>query len=390
MPALLYVLALGAFGLITTELGVIGILPQLSQAFGVSIQTAGWLLSGFALTIALAGPAMTLLFSRIDRKTSLCLVLALFVFSNIGSAVAPSFGWLLALRVLPAFLHPVFWSVAMSVAAASVAHERASRAVAIVFAGMSAGIVFGVPLASLAASQAGWSAAFLAFGTLNLVALVAHLLLVPRMPALRYRSLGEQLGVLRKGALWWNLALQVAMTAAVFSIYGYMADYLKEVTGLSAHMIGAMLFLFGLAGVGGTLAAGRLMGFHLTRTLVGFLAAFAPVLLLVFLVGDSPAATIVLVLIWGLVHAAAVPLCQAIVLRAAPEAPEFSNSLFNSFGNIGIASGTTLGGFIIAAFGIADLPLASLALLAIAALIFAVERARYGSLISTAGLRSCG
>jgi MFS transporter, DHA1 family, inner membrane transport protein len=113
-------------------------------------------------------------------------------------------------------------------------------------------------------------------------------------------------------------------------------------------------------------------------------------LLLVFLVGHSLAATIVLVLIWGLVHAAAVPLCQAIVLRAAPEAPEFSNSLFNSFGNIGIASGTTLGGFIIAAFGIADLPLASLALLAIAALIFAVERTRYGSLISTAGLRSCG
>ena len=365
MPALLYVLALGAFGLITTELGVIGILPQLSQAFSVSIQTAGWLLSGFALTIAVAGPAMTLLFSRIDRKTSLCLVLALFVFSNIGSAVAPSFGWLLALRVLPAFLHPVFWSVAMSVAAASVPPDRASRAVSIVFVGMSAGIVFGVPLASLAASQAGWSAAFLAFGALNLIALVAHLRLLPPMPALGHGTFGRQLDVLRKGALWWNLALQVVMTAAVFSIYGYMADYLKEVTGISARMIGAMLFLFGFAGVGGTLIAGRLIGVHLTRTLAIFLAMFAPVLLLVFLFGHILAATIALVLIWGIVHAAAVPLCQAIVLRAAPEAPEFSNSLFNSFGNIGIALGTTLGGSVIASFGIANLPLASLALLAV-------------------------
>ncbi len=381
MSALLCVLALGAFGLITTELGVIGILPQLSQAFGVPIQTAGWLLSGFALTVAIAGPAMTLLFARVDRRTSLCLVLALFVLSNLGSAMAPSFGWLLALRVLPAFLHPVFWSVAMSVAAASVPPERASRAVAIVFAGMSAGIVFGVPLASLAASQAGWSAAFLAFAALNLLALAAHLLL-PRMPALGNRPLGEQLGVLRKGALWWNLALQVAMTAAVFSIYGYMADYLKEVTELGPRMIGAMLFLFGTAGVGGTLAAGRLMGVHLTRTLVMFLAAFAPVLLLVFLFGRLPAAAVILIPIWGLAHAAAVPLCHAIVLRAAPEAPEFSNSLFNSFGNIGVALGTTLGGFVIACFGIANLPLASLALLAVAALILIVERAHHRSLVS--------
>ena len=377
MPAFLYVLALGAFGLITTELGVIGILPQLGEAFGVSIQTAGWLLTGFALTIAIAGPAMTLLFSRVDRKTSLCLVLTLFVFSNIGSAMAPSFGWLLALRVLPAFVHPVFWSVAMSVAAASVTAERSSQAVAIVFAGMSAGIVLGVPLASFAASEAGWRAAFLAFGALNFIALAAHLLLLPRIAALGHTSIGAQLGVLRKGALWWNLALQAVMTAAVFSIYGYMADYLKEVTGLGPRMIGAMLFLFGLAGVGGTLAAGRLMA-HLTLTLTSFLALFACVLLVVFFVGRIPAATIVLVPIWGLVHAAAVPLCQAIVLRAAPEAPEFSNSLFNSFGNIGIALGATLGGCVLSSFGIADLPLASLALLAIAAVIFAVERAKAG------------
>ena len=386
MPALLYVLALGAFGLITTELGIIGILPQLSQAFNVPVQTAGWLLSGFALTVAIAGPAMTLLFSRIDRRMSLCLILTLFVLSNMASAVAPGFGWLLALRVLPAFLHPVFWSVAMSVAAASVAPERASRAVAIVFAGMSAGIVFGVPLASLAASQAGWSAAFLAFAALNFVALIAHLLL-PWMPALGKRSLGEQLGVLRKGTLWWNLALQVAMTAAVFSIYGYMADYLKTVTGLGPLMIGAMLFLFGVAGVGGTLVVGRLMDRRLTRTLAIFLAAFGPVLLLVFLFGRIPMATIVLIPIWGLIHAAAVPLCQAIVLRAAPEAPEFSNSLFNSFGNIGIAFGTTLGGSVIASFGIANLPLASLALLAVAASIFVVERAHQRSVVSTASPR---
>jgi predicted MFS family arabinose efflux permease len=385
MPLRLYVLALGAFGLITTELGIIGIMPQLSEAFGVSIQSAGWLLSGFALTVALAGPGMTLLFSGVDRKWSLCLVLGLFVVSNIGSAFAPSFGWLLALRVLPAILHPVFWSVAMSVAAASVAPEQSSRAVSIVFAGMSAGIVLGVPLASFVAGQAGWSGAFLVFSALNLVALLVHLACLPRMPVVGRHSIGSQLGVLRKGALWWNLVLQVVLTAAVFSIYGYMAEYLKQVAAMAPLEISAMLLLFGGAGVVGTLLAGRMMERHLNRTMASFVLALAPILLLLFLFGHYTAATMALVVAWGLVHAAAIPLCQAVVLRAAPEAPEFSNSLFNSFGNIGITCGTTLGGFAIAQFGINTLPLTSVALLTLAAIIFAAERYRYSTVPLTDG-----
>lgn len=377
MPAWLYVLALGAFALITTELGIIGILPQLSAAFGVSIQTGGWLLSGFALAIAVAGPGMTLLFSGVNRKFSLCLVLALFVLSNVGSALAPSFGWLLALRVLPAFVHPVFWSVAMAVAAESVAPEKTSRAVSIVFTGMSAGIVFGVPLSAFCAGQAHWNYAFLVFGALNLVALAAHWLFLPHLPLGERASVGAQVGVLRKGVLWWNLALQVVLTAAVFSIYGFMAEYLKEVAGMGARLISAMLLLFGLAGVGGTLVAGRIMGAHLSRLVNLFLAGFAPILGLLFLLGHSRFAMIGLVVLWGFVHAVAVPLCQALIMRAAPEAPTFSNSLFNSFGNIGITCGTTLGGKTIALAGIAVLPLASIGLLAVAVLVYAVERRRY-------------
>src|ERR1700732_1186161 len=118
IPAIVYVLALGAFALITTELGVIGILPQVSEAFGITIDRAGWLLSGFALVIALLGPWMTLLFSKANRKFSLCFVLFVFFIANIASVFAPNFGILLLTRIIPAFVHPVFWSVAMSVAAA--------------------------------------------------------------------------------------------------------------------------------------------------------------------------------------------------------------------------------------------------------------------------------
>ena len=141
-----------------------------------------------------------------------------------------------------------------------------------------------------------------------------------------------------------------------------------------------MLFLFGGAGVVGTLIAGRFMGRDLTRTVFGFLVAMVPVLLLLYYLGQTRAVIVAVVIIWGLVHAAAIPLCQALVLRAAPEAPEFANSLFNSFGNIGITVGTTLGGIAIARWGIAALPLASIVILLAAAVIFTVERQRYGSL----------
>jgi len=374
IPGIVYVLALGAFALITTELGVVGLLPQVAQAFAISIEQAGWLLSGFALVIALLGPWMTLLFSGVNKKWSLCFVLLVFVIANIASIFAPTFNLLLLTRIIPAFVHPVFWSIAMSVAAASVEPRRASRAVSIVFTGFSAGIVLGVPIAAFFAGNGGWQKGFEIFALLNVLALVAHLWVLPSMPVSERPALAAQLGVLRKPTLWGNLILQVVLTAAVFSLYSYMAEYLKVVTEMQATSISLMLFLFGAAGFFGTLVAGWLMGMHLSATTAGFLTLFAPTLLLIFIFGTNYPVTVGLIVVWGFIHAAAIPLCQALVLRAAPEAPEFSNSLFNAFGNLGLTAGTMVGGLSISMLGIHRLPLVSLTLLAGAAVIFGLER----------------
>jgi predicted MFS family arabinose efflux permease len=267
----------------------------------------------------------------------------------------------------------------MTTAAQSVEKDRSAQAISLVFAGMSAGIVLGIPIAAFVAGIADWRAAFLVFAILNLLGLLAHLFVLPSMPVERAPTTGDQVRILRRAMLWWNLAVQVALTAAIFSIYGYMAEYLGRVSGMGSAMVSGMLFLFGGAGVVGTLVAGRFMGRDLTRTVFGFLLAMIPVLLLLFFLGNSRAAVIAVVVIWGLVHAAAVPLCQALVLRAAPDAPDFANSLFNSFGNIGITLGTTLGGLAIAHWGIAALPLASIVILLAAAILFTAERRRYGS-----------
>src|SRR5258708_13934986 len=136
----------------------------------------------------------------------------------------------------------------MSVAAASVESKRSSRAVSIVFTGFSAGIVLGVPVVSFGGGEGGWEAGFIVFSVLNAVALVAHFFLLPSMPVTHRLSFGSQLSVLRKPLLWWNLVLQVVLTAAVFSIYAYMAEYLKVFTEMVVRSSSLMLFLFGTAG----------------------------------------------------------------------------------------------------------------------------------------------
>ncbi|WP_315823520.1 MFS transporter [Paraflavitalea speifideaquila] len=182
MKRSIYIMALGAFGIITTEFGVIGILPTIAREFNISIDTAGWLLSGFALTIALSGPFTTLLTAKINRKVIMCLVLGIFVLSNLLSAFSTSFAMLLVARILPAFLHPVFWAVATVAASKQVAPKDAPKAVSVVLGGLSIATVLGVPITTYVAELFNWQASFLLAGIINLIAFAALAFLVPSMP----------------------------------------------------------------------------------------------------------------------------------------------------------------------------------------------------------------
>src|SRR5688572_29537231 len=164
MKKSIYIMALGAFGIITTEFGIIGIMPTLAKEFNISIDTAGWLLSGFALTIALTGPFSVLLTAKFNRKWMMCWVLGIFVLSNLLSAMANSFGVLMIARILPAFLHPVFWAVASVAAARQVAPKDAPKAVAVVTGGLSVATVLGVPITTYIAELVNWRASFVLAG----------------------------------------------------------------------------------------------------------------------------------------------------------------------------------------------------------------------------------
>lgn len=178
---LMFILTLGVFGILNTEMGVVGIIPIIAETFGVTVPDAGWTVSLFALIIAFSAPVVPLL-SRVNRKTVMVLALSVFVISNLVSVFTTNFTVLLITRAIPAFFHPLYVSIAFSTAASSVSREDAPKAVSKIFAGVSAGMVLGVPVTSYIASEFSFSAAMVFFTVVNAFVLLATIFLIPSMP----------------------------------------------------------------------------------------------------------------------------------------------------------------------------------------------------------------
>lgn len=366
MNKIVFILALGVFGIITTEFGIIGVMPAIAREFQISIDTAGWLLSGFALVIALTGPFVVLLTSGINRKWMMSLVLLLFVVSNILSAIAPSFGWLMLARLLPAFLHPVFWSVASVAAAKQVAPEDAPKAVAVVLGGLSAGTVLGVPLSTYLAELTNWRISFIVPGIFNVLAFAAISYFIPSMPVREKQSVKSQLTVLRNPQLWVNLFATMLVIAGMFSSYSYLAEYLGKVSVMSGAQISIMLLLFGAAGMAGNWVTGLALSRNVIGTARVSLLLLAVIHLLAFVFGGLFVPMAGIVAFWGFIHASGFLIGQIRTTSEAQGAPELASSLMVSFGNAGVTIGTMAGGFVIAHFGIRYLAWAGVLLFALA------------------------
>lgn len=349
----IYIMALGAFGIITTEFGVIGILPALSKEFDITIDTAGWLLSAFALTVALTGPFTTALTARINRKTILTLVLAVFVVSNILSAFAPSFAFLMIARILPAFLHPVFWAVAASVAAKEAGPKDAPKAVATVMAGLSIATVLGVPLTTYMADLFNWQASFYLAGLINLIAFAGMALLVPSMPVKREAGTKSSTAILRSPFLWVKLMTVLVMLAGMFASYSYLAEFLNKVTKMTGAEVSIMLLVFGVTGIAGNWAMGIALSKNVMMTTRIYLLSLVLTHILAYQFGGYFIPMVMILSIWGFVHTGGFLVANIQITAFIPQQSlEFVNSLLPSFYNAGITAGSLLGGFIIANYGI--------------------------------------
>lgn len=383
---LVFILTAGVFGIINTEMGVIGILPLIAEHFHVTVPEAGWTVSIFALVVAISAPIMPLLFSGINRKKVMLLALGVFTLSNIISMLTSNFTILLIARALPAFLHPVYVSMAFTVAAASVSKEKAPKAVAKVFIGVSAGMVLGVPVTSYIASEVSFTMGMMFFTVVNALVFVATLLFVPSMPVKEKLSYGAQLNVLKKKIVWCSIIAVTLINGALFGFFSYMSDYLRTVTEVSYSVISILLLIYGLANIIGNVIAGKQLATNPIRSMIFIPFALFTFYICIFILGEWLAAMTVIILILGILAGYGQNTMQYMITEAAPEAPDFANGLFLLSANLGTTVGAAACGAFITFFDTRYSVIGSLLFLAVS-IVFVVLRIRTVQSSKTMGLK---
>lgn len=347
---LVFILTVGVFGIINTEMGVIGILPLIAETFHVTVPEAGWTVSVFALVVAISAPVTPLLFSGMNRKNVMLFALGMFTLSNIISMVTTNFTVLLISRALPAFLHPVYVSMAFTVAASSVSKEKAPKAVAKVFIGVSAGMVLGVPVTSYIASEVSYSMGMLFFTIVNALVFIATILLVPSMPVKEKLSYGTQLNVLKKKITWYSILAVTLINGALFGFFSYMSDYLKTVTDVSYNVISSLLLVYGLANIVGNIIAGKQLSLNPVRSMMAIPFALLFFYVCLFILGKYLVAMSAIILVLGILAGYGQNTMQYMITYAAPEAPDFANGLYLLSANLGTTIGAAFCGMFITLF----------------------------------------
>ncbi|WP_369211487.1 MFS transporter [Streptomyces flavofungini] len=349
MPLALLALAIGAFGIGTTEFVIMGLLPEVAGDFGVSIPTAGFLVTGYALGVVLGAPLMTVLGTKISRKRMLMLLMGLFVVGNVLSAVAPVFGVMLAGRVVASLAHGAFFGIGSVVAAELVAPEKKAGAIAMMFTGLTVANVVGVPLGTLVGQTLGWRLTFAIVAALGVIGLAGIARLVPDLPKPQGVRLRHELAAFRNVQVLLAMAMTVLGFGGVFAAVTYLAPMMTDVAGYADSSVTWLLVLFGLGMVAGNLIGGKFADRALMPLLFISLGALAVVLALFTLTAHHKIAAAVTIALIGALGFATVPPLQKRVLDQASGAPTLASAVNIGAFNLGNALSAWLGGIVIAA-----------------------------------------
>ena len=347
MPLPLLALAASAFAIGTTEFVIMGLLPDVAASLGVSIPSAGFLVTGYALGVVVGAPILTLLTNRWQRKHVQLALMGIFILGNLLCAVAPDYGLLMAARVVASFAHGSFFGVGSVVAAGLVAKDKQASAIAMMFTGLTLANILGVPFGTLVGQALGWRATFWVVTGLGVIAAIAIALLVPAKHDAEAPSLAKELGVLRRPQVWLALLTTVLGFGGVFTVFTYITPILEQVTGLTPHAVSAVLLLFGVGLTLGNTVGGKLADRALMPTLIGVLAALALILALFSVTSHSVIPAVITIFVWGVAGFATVPPLQMRMVEKAKDAPNLASSLNIGAFNLGNAGGATLGGVII-------------------------------------------
>ena len=350
MPVALYALALGGFGIGLTEFVIMGLLPEVATDFVVSETVAGYLISGYALSVAVGGILMTALLGRIDRKKALLGLLVLFIVGNLMSATASTYELMLAGRIVAALCHGAFFGIGAVVAADLVPENRRAGAISIMFAGLTISNVLGVPLGTFLGQAAGWRSTFWAITVIGVIALIGIAALVKPTPAPR-ESAGvfAEFGIFRSRQVWLSMIVTVLGYGGMFGAFTYIAYTLTDVSGFSSSTVPWLLVLFGVGLFIGNLLGGRAADRDLRRTLIALFVALSVVLAAFALTAGSQIATVVALVLMGGLGFATVPGLQMRIMNYAADAPTLASGANIAAFNVGNALGAWIGGLTLAA-----------------------------------------
>ena len=344
----LLALAAGAFGIGVTEFAPMGLLPVIATDLGVSIPSAGLLISAYALGVVLGAPLMTLATGRVPRRALLIGLAGIFTIGNALSALADNYALLMIARIITSLNHGAFFGVGAIVAAGLVPPDRKAGAVAAMFMGLTIANVVGVPLATWAGETLGWRASFWGIAMIGVMVMAALALTLPKAAAPAAGDMLAELRVLGRRRVLSALALTVIGSSAMFTVFTYITPILREQTGASLSFITAMLVLYGLGLTVGNWIGGKFADRSVDRTLIVTLAGLSLVLLTFAVAMPLASVSAVLIFLWGIASFALVPPLQVRVMDAAREAPNLASAVNIGAFNLGNAIGAALGGAVIA------------------------------------------
>lgn len=358
MPIALLALTLSAFAIGTTEFVIVGLLPTIAADLGVSLPSAGLLVSLYALGVAIGAPLFTALTGKVPRKALLLGLMVLFTAGNLLAWQAPSYESLIIARIVTGLAHGVFFSIGSTIATSLVPKEKAASAIAIMFTGLTVALVTGVPLGTFIGQHFGWRETFLAVSTLGVIAFIGSLMYVPKnIQHNKPASVLQQLQVLRQPRLLLVYAMTAIGYGGTFIAFTFLAPILQDLAGFSAGSVSLVLLVYGVSVAFGNIWGGKLADKRgpISALKIIFLLLAAVLFMLTFTAHNQLLAVLT-VLLWGAVAFGNVPGLQVYVVRQAehhtPHSVDVASGLNIAAFNLGIAGGAWGGGLIVAHLGL--------------------------------------
>ncbi|MHA7271111.1 MFS transporter [Arthrobacter sp. HLT1-20] len=340
-------LAIGGFGIGTTEFAMMGLLPNVAEGVGVSVPEAGHVISAYALGVVVGAPLLVAIGAKMPRKALALGLMALFTVGNLLSVFAQDYTTLLITRFIAGLPHGAFFGVAAVLAASLVAPTKRGRAISMVMMGLSVANVLGVPLATFVGQQFGWRWLFVMVGAIGVITMICMAIFVPHQKAHPDASLRRELSALRRGQVWLTLLVGVVGFGGFFAVYTYVANTMTDVAGFASDFLPVIVGLYGLGMVAGSYLGGRLADWSVMGSIYTMMAFIAAVLVIYSLTVHIQWLALVMIFVIGASGAMLVPSLQTRLLDVSPGAPTLASSLNHSALNMANALGAFVGGLVI-------------------------------------------